>query len=59
MTEKLSPQERVRILSGRVTNLLAGKGEWRPSNRSHAIREAQSGLAIALSELPQSQMGGE
>lgn len=51
MTEKLSPQERIRILTGRIANLLAGKGEWRPSNRIRAIRQAESGLAIALSEL--------
>lgn len=49
--EVLPPAERVRILHERLTNLRAGKGEFRPCGRSMAVKECARCLAEAEAAL--------
>lgn len=49
--EVLSPAVRVRILQHRLTNLKLGSGDFRPSNRSVAIKECARCLAEAQADL--------
>ncbi len=51
----LSPQERVRILRYRLTNLINGSGDFRPSNRSVAIKECKRCLDEARADLAAQQ----
>ena len=57
MSETLPPQERARILTGRLTNLWAGKGDHSPQERATALRDAEQSLAQAMSELPAAGRG--
>ena len=49
--EMLPPHERVRILSTRLANLQAGSGDYRPSNRSMAVKECTRKLEEARASL--------
>ncbi len=52
MSETLPARERVHILTGRIANLWAGKGDHSPQERATALRDAEQALAQAMSELP-------
>lgn len=49
--EVLSPAQRVRILQHRLTNLRLGSGEFRPCNRTVAIKECARALEEAKADL--------
>jgi hypothetical protein len=48
MSELLPAEERIRILSGRLANLYAGKGQYGEAERRAEIKDAEDTLASAL-----------